>query len=660
MGYRNLPAYVQQMIDQILRPFQTFARAYVDDIVIFSKSFEEHLEHLDQVFKTLSNYNICLAPEKSFLGYPSVALLGQRVDAFGLATSADKLAAIAQLAFPKTLRQLDHYLGLTGYLRQYVPYYAAVVRPLQQRKVALTRGLCLHLVKGNARKNTASRLRINMPTPKELKAFHHLQSIFSKPLILVHFSPKYLLYIDINTSKEVGVGAYAYHVTVELTTKSPPKQKTIQPILFLSRELTGPEAQYWPTELEMSGLVWVVRKLRHLIEASEASVIVFTDHSATCQIARQTSLNTVSIEKSNLKLVRSSEYLQRFNLDIQHRSGISNVIPDSLSRLPIINSCKIRLIERDQYQDEEKAVQEHETETVSAHPITLVELSEDFKKQLIQGYTADPHWTQIHRMLDTNTRLGENTADLPYKVVRELIYFKDIELGLRLCIPESLIPEVFQLAHDELGHQGYDCTHQKLSEGLYIFNMAKHLRSYIRHCPQCQLYCTPRHLIHGSLQPILAPPRPFHTISIDFILALPLTAKGSNCVMSVTYKFLKAITLIEGKIVMSGKEWAILLLDRLALLLWGLPHAILSDRDRHFVGQLWRRIFERLGVDLLYSTSYHPTDRRHVRTLKSDCGNSVTVLSYDYPRRHIESMAVSTPPSISSAQQLHELLIDGP
>ena len=606
MGYRNLPAYVQQMIDQILRPFQTFARAYVDDIVIFSKSFEEHLEHLDQVFKTLSNYNICLAPEKSFLGYPSVALLGQRVDAFGLATSADKLAAIAQLAFPKTLRQLDHYLGLTGYLRQYVPYYAAVVRPLQQRKVALTQGLRLRLVKGNARKNAASRLGINMPTPKELNAFHHLQSMFSKPSILVHFSPKRLLYIDMDASKEVGVGAYAYHVTVEPTTKSPPKQKTIQPILFLSRELTGPEAQYWPTELEMSGLVWVVRKLRHLIEASEASVIVFTDHSATCQIARQTSLNTVSIEKSNLKLVRSSEYLQRFNLDIQHRSGISNVIPDSLSRLPIINSCKIRLIERDQYQDEEKAVQEHETETVSAHPITLVELSEDFKKRLIQGYTADPRWTRIHRMLDTNARLGENAADLPYKVVRELICFKDIELGLRLCIPESLIPEVFRLAHDELGHQGYDRTHQKLSEGLYIFNMAKHLRSYIRHCPQCQLYCTPRHLIHGSLQPILAPPRPFHTISIDFILALPLTAKGSNCVMSVTYKFLKAITLIEGKIVMSGKEWAILLLDRLALLLWGLPRAILSDRDRRFVGQLWRGIFERLGVDLLYSTSYHP------------------------------------------------------
>ena len=190
MGYRNSPAYVQRMIDQILCPFQTFSRAYMDNIVIFSNSFEEHLEHLHMVFQTLAQYNICLAPEKSFLRYPSVALLGQCVDAFGLATSSDKLAAIACLVFPQTLCQLDHYLGLTGYLRQYVPYYAAVVQPLQQQKIALTQSLHHRLLKGNAQKNVASRLGINVPTPKELNAFHHLQSMFLKPSILIHFSSK--------------------------------------------------------------------------------------------------------------------------------------------------------------------------------------------------------------------------------------------------------------------------------------------------------------------------------------------------------------------------------------------------------------------------------------------------------------------------------------
>ena len=70
--------------------------------------------------------NIHLSPRKSFLGYPSVHLLGQKVDALGLATAEEKLTAISNLAFPKTLSQLERYLDITGYLRQYIPNYVAV------------------------------------------------------------------------------------------------------------------------------------------------------------------------------------------------------------------------------------------------------------------------------------------------------------------------------------------------------------------------------------------------------------------------------------------------------------------------------------------------------------------------------------------------------
>ena len=76
------------------------------------------------------------------------------------------------------------------------------------------------------------------------------------------------------------------------------------------------------------------------------------------------------------------------------------------------------------------AIQEQKAESVSAHPVSLVELSEDFKRRVVEGYTNDLRWIWIRKMLDTNARLGENGADLPYKVIRELIYFKDVELGL--------------------------------------------------------------------------------------------------------------------------------------------------------------------------------------------------------------------------------------
>lgn len=76
MGFRNSPAYVQRIIDTILRDERSFARTYIDDIVIFSKSFSEHLKHIEQVCRKLEYFNIHLSPQKCFLAYPSVALSG--------------------------------------------------------------------------------------------------------------------------------------------------------------------------------------------------------------------------------------------------------------------------------------------------------------------------------------------------------------------------------------------------------------------------------------------------------------------------------------------------------------------------------------------------------------------------------------------------------
>ena len=92
------------MINRILRLYRKFCRAYIDDIIIHSTSLDKHLEHLNLVFSALLKMNIHLSLKKSFLGYLSVYLLGQKVDALGLATAEDKLAVITNLAFPKTLR----------------------------------------------------------------------------------------------------------------------------------------------------------------------------------------------------------------------------------------------------------------------------------------------------------------------------------------------------------------------------------------------------------------------------------------------------------------------------------------------------------------------------------------------------------------------------
>ena len=86
MGFKGSPLYVQRQTDNILRPVRDFARAFIDDIIIFSHSLEEHVDHLRQVFQILKDKRIDLSPTKLFIGYPSIKLLGQRVDALGMST----------------------------------------------------------------------------------------------------------------------------------------------------------------------------------------------------------------------------------------------------------------------------------------------------------------------------------------------------------------------------------------------------------------------------------------------------------------------------------------------------------------------------------------------------------------------------------------------
>lgn len=82
MGYKNSPPYVQRQIDNMLREFRDFVRAYIDDIVVFSRTLEKHVNHLHQIFDLFSRLNISLNPKKSYLGYPTIQLLGQK-DRYG-------------------------------------------------------------------------------------------------------------------------------------------------------------------------------------------------------------------------------------------------------------------------------------------------------------------------------------------------------------------------------------------------------------------------------------------------------------------------------------------------------------------------------------------------------------------------------------------------
>ena len=132
--HRNSSIYAQRMIDWILQPHCDFFRAYVNNIVIYIKSslLFNHLEHLNQVFKSLAEKRICLFSKKSFFDYLIIQLLDQCVNILELTITEDKLAAIVNIKFSHTLFTLEKYLGVTDYLHQYISYYTVIIKSLQK------------------------------------------------------------------------------------------------------------------------------------------------------------------------------------------------------------------------------------------------------------------------------------------------------------------------------------------------------------------------------------------------------------------------------------------------------------------------------------------------------------------------------------------------
>ena len=609
MGCMNSIAYVQRQIDRILRPVKAFASAYVDDVVTGAKSFSEHLANLRQLFELFVEHNISISPTKTFLGYPNVNLLGRRVDSFGLATAEDKLEAIKALKYPSTLGDLEHYLGLAGYLRNHVHYFAQLAQPLQALKTSLLKQAP---TKGNPRRAYASSYKLGKPSPAELASFTSLQEALCNQTTLAHHDPERVMWVDLDASKD-GFGVRVFHVKkgYEVPTGKWPARHAMETILFLSRELSSAEKNYWPTELEIAGFVWTIKKIRHMVESCKHPVIIQTDHSAIVDIMRKSSITaTTSTVRMNTRLVRASQFLRQFRLDVRHKPGKEHIVPDALSRLASTKPSTIA----DDHSELDALFAGYEYHS------TQVNMSEAFRNRLLEGYDRDPRWAKIIGILEdkksTEQKFGSEVADLPFVRGEDgLIFhvgkFNGIE---RLCIPEPLVKDIFDMAHSE-GHPGFERCKEVIAKSWYIHGLTRLLRDYIRHCPQCLVYQTRRHRPYGALQPIESPPIPFHTLTLDFILALPTTPEGFDCVLTVTDKFTKRTTHIPGKSTWKAHEWAAALLDRLNIADWGLPMILLTDRDPKFLAELWEAIFKQLGVELLYSTAYHPqTDGSSERT----------------------------------------------
>lgn len=148
MGFINSPAYVQRM-DTLLRDLREFCKIYIDDIVIASETLSEYLDYLLRFLEIILERNIALNPVKAFVGFPSVILLGRRVDGLGLMTLEERAAAIADIRFPSNAQKLEIWIGLVNWFCHNIPMLSVIMEPLQSAKTQLLKD---SLKKGKARK----------------------------------------------------------------------------------------------------------------------------------------------------------------------------------------------------------------------------------------------------------------------------------------------------------------------------------------------------------------------------------------------------------------------------------------------------------------------------------------------------------------------------
>jgi hypothetical protein len=426
--------------------------------------------------------------------------------------------------------------------------------------------------------------------------------------------------------------------------------------MFLSRLLTTAEKNYWSTELETTSLIWVIKKVRHLIQSSKKSLIIQIDHVVIVNICKQTSIiNTNFVMRMTLRLIRVSQFLNQFsNLKIRHKSRKYHLISDALFRLQSLN--------KEDLSDDHAKLDELFVEYIKmiyVYSTILMKLNSEFRARIIERYFKNDTWRRIIRTIDENAALEENAAKLFFvresatmfresdfymtsnidsesskqisssnetqknsrsskSVLRSdenqnnqheknLIYHvnKSIE-EKRLCISFDCVSNILIVVHEhEQEHLNFEATFEIISRSWYIRDLIKALRAYIKNCSQCLQNQIRRHRSWRNLQLIHSFSISFHMITMNFVLELSKINEEIDCVLSVIDKFTKRVMLISEKFIYTAEDWAISLLEESQRRDWDISKVIISDKNKNFLSDLWRTLFTKLSVFMLYSTVYH-------------------------------------------------------
>ena len=367
-GLRNAPGTFQRLMNYVLQEFLgKFIAVYLDDIIIYSKTYEAHLDHITQVFNALRTANLKIKLKKCYFCLPSISFLGHVVGRDGIRVDPTKVEKIKNFPVPTNVSEIRAALGLFSYYRKFIKDFSKIAKPLTM------------LLK----KETPFQW-----TEKQQNAFEYLKErLVSAPILRYpDFDQPFTLYTDASIT---GLGAV-------LSQKDSEGKEYV--VAFASRSLNNAERNYAITDLECLAVVWSINHYQHYLGLLPFTVV--TDHSALKW------LQTSKIPTG--RRARWIMQLQQYDFIIKHRPGKLNANADALSRvtIPDENVTTCFMLQVDYQYPKRQRLNDHEfmeyDPSIEEDDDIIIEENEECADDLVERNTSRGSYLlkKCNRLLD--------------------------------------------------------------------------------------------------------------------------------------------------------------------------------------------------------------------------------------------------------------------
>ena len=341
-----------------------------------------------------------------------------------------------------------------------------------------------------------------------------------------------------------------------------------KPISYLSKAFNKKNMGFSVYEKELLALVLAVTKWRHYLVGHH--FIIKTDHQSLKYLLEQP-LHT-SLQYKWLSKLLGLDY------EIQYKKGVENSAADALSRV----------VHQEPVNREESIVR----------MAAISEVQPVWLQQVLNSYEGDETCQGIISQL-----LLDSESNKEFQIVQGIL-----KKGNKIYLGSSgeVRKQVISALHNSSlgGHSGQNACLQRIKTVFYWPGMKQDVVEWIRTCEVCQKYKSEHNSYPGLLQPLPIPTAVWKDISMDFVEKLP-DSEGANAVLVVVDRLSKYGHFIALSHPFNAEEIANIFLDQV-FRLHGLPTTIVSDRDKIFTSKFWSSVFEKLGVQLNFTSAYHP------------------------------------------------------